>query len=832
MSVFLGSGLTSTFNANDADDPTYLLNNPLNLTSVEVNGVTYLYSTDVNDDGIGVWRLNSDGTLTVVQMLTSDDIVGTLTSPRGMTTAEFGGVTYLYVGDSDADGLVVFSINSATGALTYQSTISEADNAAFNLTNPFDELATATVGSTQFVIASGGSDDGFSVFSVGANGALTNTDNITNGDDAGAGLDFAREVKTAVVGGNTFVFVTASVSDALNVYQLDASGNATFADAVLDTDDANYELDGARALEVVEVGGTTYAIVGGLLDDGISVFSVASNGVLTNVFNLADDATLSLDGVRAFHILDIGGEPLLAASSFEDAVTIFRVNTDGSLTEVTTIVDDATINMQNPEGVRLATVDGRTFVINISHIDDGISVHELGGGVDNFVGTPDADQFFGLGGADVMSGAGGDDFLDGGAGSDTMSGGTGNDAYVVDDLGDVVTEVAGEGRDRVFVEVSGYTLSANVEIGALTEAAGAASLTGNSGANTLFGNSQVNTLTGGDGDDIYRVGNSADTIVENSGEGRDMVLSDLSSYTLGDNIEVGILLDGAGAGSLTGNAEANWLYGNSDVNTLTGGDGDDVYYVGNVGDVVVENANEGRDRVYSDLSSYTLGDNIEIGYILAGGGDITGNSADNILRGNDDANVIAGADGVDVIVTGGGADTIAFRAVSELGDSFTDWSSANDTLQFEASAFGFGVGASLTNGVNFIASADPSAVAAQASFLWDDDDFILYYDVDGTGSGAAVRVAWFQDGASLSADDFTFVDDPAFNEGLSEKELLADVSDRPDPFLMELEDGLDPETPQPEPVALALSHYEDDTIWTPDPIHGYIAPLSEDDAWA
>jgi len=36
-----------------------------------------------------------------------------------------------------------------------------------------------------------------------------------------------------------------------------------------------------------------------------------------------------------------------------------------------------------------------------------------------------------------------DNRLDGGAGADNMSGGMGNDTYVVDDLGDVVTENAG-----------------------------------------------------------------------------------------------------------------------------------------------------------------------------------------------------------------------------------------------------------------------------------------------------------------------------------------------------------------------------------------------------
>ncbi len=46
----------------------------------------------------------------------------------------------------------------------------------------------------------------------------------------------------------------------------------------------------------------------------------------------------------------------------------------------------------------------------------------------------------GLGGNDILYGLAGNDLLDGGSGADTMLGGAGNDAYVVDNVGDVVTE--------------------------------------------------------------------------------------------------------------------------------------------------------------------------------------------------------------------------------------------------------------------------------------------------------------------------------------------------------------------------------------------------------
>ena len=96
-----------------------------------------------------------------------------------------------------------------------------------------------------------------------------------------------------------------------------------------------------------------------------------------------------------------------------------------------------------------------------------------------------------------------------------MVGGVGDDLpYVVDNVGDLVTEAASAGTDGVQSSVS-YTLTANVENLTLTGAA-ASNGTGNTLSNILTGNTGNNILTGAAGNDtyIYNQGGGQDRIVD------------------------------------------------------------------------------------------------------------------------------------------------------------------------------------------------------------------------------------------------------------------------------------------------------------------------------
>jgi Ca2+-binding RTX toxin-like protein len=325
-------------------------------------------------------------------------------------------------------------------------------------------------------------------------------------------------------------------------------------------------------------------------------------------------------------------------------------------------------------------------------------------------------------GANTLTGAAGDDTLNGGTGADTLIGGTGNDIYVVDNVGDVVTEASGEGTDTVQSSIA-YTLGNNVENLTLTGSSGLSgtgnslnnTLTGNSGANTLTGaagddtlngGTGADTLVGGTGNDTYVVDNVGDVVTEASGEGTDTVQSSIA-YTLGNNVENltltgssglsgtgntldNVLTGNSGANTLTGGAGADTLSGGAGADTLVGGTGDDTYVVDNAGDVVTESSGEGTDTVQSSIT-YTLGTNLE-NLALLGAGNInaTGNSLDNILSGNSGNNTLDGGVGADTMAGGAGND---IYVIDNAGDVVTEnVGEGTDTVQV---GFAYTLGANL-----------------------------------------------------------------------------------------------------------------------------------------
>ncbi|MDB5446298.1 MAG: Alkaline phosphatase, partial [Phenylobacterium sp.] len=279
--------------------------------------------------------------------------------------------------------------------------------------------------------------------------------------------------------------------------------------------------------------------------------------------------------------------------------------------------------------------------------------------IENLEGSVYRDVLTGDAGPNQLSGLAGDDILDGAGGADTLIGGQGNDVYVVDNPGDQVIEITGEGSDTVKTTLASFTLGTGSNIEHLTFI-GAGPFAGT-------GNELANSIIGGDGNDTLDGGAGKDTLIGGLGDDR--------------------------------------LIGGATSDQMEGGPGNDTYVVDSSGDVVVETlsrANGGGIDTVESSQTFTLGANVEnltlTGTVSVNG---TGNADDNVIIGNGRANIldgqlgddtIWGGAGADTVTGGGGADTFLASSAGELnGDLITDYADGDRIVLKQSLASGANV---------------------------------------------------------------------------------------------------------------------------------------------
>ncbi|TCS72644.1 VCBS repeat-containing protein [Sulfuritortus calidifontis] len=572
-------------------------------------------------------------------------------------------------------------------------------------------------------------------------------------------VDNTADVITEAAGGGTDnVYASASYTLSANVENLTLTGTANIngtgntLDNILLGNSGNNTLSGDAGNDTLDGGAGADSMSGGTGDDtyivdnaGDVVTEAASAGndtvkssvnytLTANVENLVltgaalngtgNSLNNTITGTAGNNTLDGGaGADSLIGGTGDDTYVV-----DNTADVVTELAGEGTDTVQASANYTLADNVENLILTGTA------SINGTGNDLDNvIIGNSGNNVLSGLAGNDTLTGNAGNDTLDGGSGADIMTGGAGNDTYVVDEAGDVVTELAGEGTDTVQSAIS-YTLadtlenltltgsesltgtgnaSANVLTGnagdnALYGLAGNDTLVGNAGNDLLDGGSGADSMAGNGGDDTYLVDNAGDVVTEAAGEGVDSVLSSVS-YTMTANVE-NLTLTGTGNLNATGNALANTLIGTDGNNLLDGaagadiligGLGDDTYVVDNSADVVVEAADAGLDTVQAS-ASYSLSDNVE-NLSLTGTGNIdgTGNALDNVIAGNSGANILQGLDGNDTLDGGAGADTLVGGAgndgyvVDNAADSVVE--NADEGIDSVSASVSYGLSANVEN---------------------------------------------------------------------------------------------------------------------------------------
>ena len=623
------------------------------------DGISAGYGDDVDGgDGNDVLRLNLSGASSGLTLDTSVFVAGTPIQIGGGTIQNVENVDYLVA------------------------------------TNFVDHLTVATQG-TPFTLDAAGGDDwitvnGGTVYAIGGDG--NDRIDIYGGNvlvRGGEGIDA--------------IFVERGAVTAYG----DGGDDSFMSGAGADTFDGGDGTDWVSYL--LSTKGVTVDIAAGTSSDGDQLSSMENVDGSNFADKLSGDWQSNyLAGRAGNDVLDAGGgNDILDGGTGNDTLKggagddiYFIDSASDIITELSGQGSDlvfASINYTLGTNIENATADG-TAAINLT-----------GNALNN--------ELMGNSAANVLNGGGGNDFLDGQGGADTLIGGAGNDFYVVDNVGDKITEASGAGTDEVDSFVS-YTLASNVYVETLVALGTAAiDLTGNALANTIVGNSAANVLDGGTGADRLTGSGGVDTFVYRTGGGRD-VITDFSAgeainiygYTAAQsvvqsglnvvvtlasgntitvnnstvaNVSAALHFQTSGGGggggtpgTITGTSGADTLNGtsgNDTINglggndTLNGSGGNDILDGGTGNDTM--RGGTGNDIFYVDSTSDVVtelsgqgSDEVRstVSYTLGSNlekASALGSGAIN-LTGNTLANTLTGNSGANIIKGNGGADTI------------------------------------------------------------------------------------------------------------------------------------------------------------------------------
>lgn len=453
--------------------------------------------------------------------------------------------------------------------------------------------------------------------------------------------------------------------------------------------------------------------------DGTAGNDVLPTLGLLNILSPADDV------IRGFGGMDIliGGPGNDSLEGGADADVLIG-GTLGVILNIGTLNvsgSDTASYAGSSAGVTVDLGDMQDLQLSLLGIDVGIQKTVMGHG-----GDAEGDTLLGIGHltgsafTDYLTGDITANRLNGGGGADFLAGGLGDDTYFVDNLGDRVTEVSGQGTDTIFTGISfGLTTNQSIERLAVTNVMSTnaidltgngfnQALTGNAGANMLNGGAGADNMFGYGGNDQYVIDNAGDKVFETANNGFDRAYTSISfALNLGQSVELVAVTNPASTDriNINGNELDQTITGSAGINVLNGGAGNDTLF-----------GFEGSDRLH-------------------GGG------------------------GNDVLNGGAGNDVFVFDALLTGRDVIGDFGTVvgnNDSIYLENGIF-TGLAAGSLAASAFVANTTGLATDASDRLIYNTNSGNLYFDADGTGVIASVFFASLTSDPNLTANDFLVI---------------------------------------------------------------------------
>lgn len=378
-------------------------------------------------------------------------------------------------------------------------------------------------------------------------------------------------------------------------------------------------------------------------------------------------------------------------------------------------------------------------------------------------------------GNDSLAGGGGTDILIADQGRDTLNGGDSDDVLVASFNNLVeLTFIGGSGNDILF-------LSDIWQLGSTVYSASKLNLAASQSVERLLIDRVK--LQGTANNDLFDF--SGLETVESTNFGSDTSKIDLlggsdvfkaAKAQTSDSLGGISVLGGNGNDTLSGVGGTDKFYGGAGNDSLSGGNGGDFLDGGNDSDII--DGGDGLDSLYGGNGKDTLLGSYGTDVCNGGAGNdsLVGGGGNDGLEGGGDFDYISGGDGTDSLYGGNGHDTLSGEGNSDQmhggtgkdvfvfnttpdsatnTDIISDFVVVDDIMHLDNAVYqALPNGALLATSFRVLGSG---SVDSSDRIIYDQASGRIYYDADGSGSGAQVQFAAVTAGTVLTAADFFII---------------------------------------------------------------------------
>ncbi|SMR83585.1 Ca2+-binding protein, RTX toxin-related, partial [Aliiroseovarius halocynthiae] len=518
-----------------------------------------------------------------------------------------GGQAYLATISASAQGSMIYSVGS-DGTLTLSDQVSTGGGAVVSST---PVLETVTHNGATVLMAFGQSDWSISGLTLSVGGQLSNPSTYQWGPD---GVGLLTAMHATIIDGVTHVYGASKAGTGFKHYTLEADNEFILQG---DYSQQGYQVEPDLIdLETVNFGSHQVLIAASSSGDGIASYLLDENGVPTLVTEHSAETVLPVGTPTALVTGSIGAQNFVVMSSAGSAsLTVFKIASSGELVPVDHVIDNKFTRFSDVSELAMVEHQGRLYVI-AGGSDDGLSLFTL---------LPDGSLVH----LDTIA--------------DTQATALQNiaslEATVVD--GKIVVFATSEtergiSRFTIDPDQAGNTLSGGISSDVLT---------GGSNSDTILGGYGDDTLSGGEGSDILCDGAGVDTL--SGGEGADVFVmkADGASDTITDFDPTQDRLDLSGY---------HMLYDASQIQITSASWGATLSYLDEI--LHIRSVHGGALSTWHFLTENVLTlDRPPSGFNYFPK-TVSGTSGNDTLEGNDGRDTLKGLDGDDTLMWSGGGD--------------------------------------------------------------------------------------------------------------------------------------------------------------------------------